>query len=133
MTKGAIMELEIAFLAGLFLAGVAAVWVFNDAKGRDKPTAEAAFWGILVFLFFILAFPAWLAVRPKKPGELPSSIPPYSPAEELQRFAQLRASGAISEEEYQAQKRYLLGPGSEPKPKEPKPKDDARPIIPPLR
>ena len=52
-----------AQLIGLIIAGLAAYWVYTDAKAREM---NAILWAILVFLVLIIALPVYLIMRKPK-------------------------------------------------------------------
>ena len=50
----------LAQLIGIVIAAAIAIWVYNDAEGRGM---SGVLWGILTFLFCIIALPVYLIVR----------------------------------------------------------------------
>jgi hypothetical protein len=54
-------------LIGIIIAAAIAIWVYNDAEGRGM---SGVLWGILTFLFCIIALPVYLIVRkPRTSGD----------------------------------------------------------------
>jgi hypothetical protein len=51
-------------LFGLLIAGLVAVWVYQDA--RDRGAHQPGLWAVGTFLLMILVLPMWLLTRPAK-------------------------------------------------------------------
>lgn len=64
-----------------------------------------AVWWIYGALLFIVALPHSLLLKADKPAPKPTTV---DAADELSRFAKLREQGAITEEEFQAQKSRIM-------------------------
>ncbi len=71
------MEETTGLVVGLIVVGLIAAWVYSDAVARGRTKGDATLWAILTFAFCILALPAWLLIRPRRPVEvqvLPPSV-----------------------------------------------------------
>lgn len=105
-----------------------AVWAAYDSTQihvREYKTTMAAHplvLGIVIAILWIVFFPWYLTVRqrikkgtqPRKAGSIAASAPPAtSPAAlatgELERLADLRSRGVLTEEEFTSAKRRVLG------------------------
>jgi hypothetical protein len=53
-------------LVGVFIAAGVAAWVYSDATQREA--RYPLLWGIGTFLLLIVVLPAWLLMRPPRPG-----------------------------------------------------------------
>lgn len=114
--------------ATLILILGTAVWAAYDSTQihvREYKTAMAAHPLVLaigIAILWIVFFPWYLTVRqrikkgtqPRKVGSIATSAPPApSPAEsaagELERLADLRSKGVLTEEEFTSAKRRVLG------------------------
>ncbi len=51
---------------GLVIAGLIGLWVAQDAYQRGKALVEAFAWGVGVFAAFLIVFPIYLYVRPRR-------------------------------------------------------------------
>lgn len=113
------------------------VWVYFDAtKIGVKKTGEKAKdfkfhvdmgpvgWMVCCLLLWIVAFPAYLILRPqfltkfqpvRPPAPAPAAAlsavaqPPPDFDEQLRKLAKLKSEGLISDEEFNAKKKALLG------------------------
>ncbi len=113
----------------VFLVVVAtSIWVFVDAKsigvkkGQISGIADMGPWGWfwVCLLLWIIGFPFYLAKRSEYKAanaapSMPPPVPPLAPQPvadpltQLERFAQLRDKGILTEAEFQAKKAQLLG------------------------
>jgi len=51
---------------GLLIVFCIAVWVFCDARTRDKSIPVALMWSFGTLIFLVVFLPLWLVTRPKK-------------------------------------------------------------------
>lgn len=82
------------------------------AIAQSKGHSFVAWW-FFGWMLFIVALPCslMLKTRNEQPTATPHVLPPagVSPAEEIERFATLKEKGLISEAEYEAKRKQLLG------------------------
>lgn len=99
------------------------IWVGYDARQNRIPTDSKPYslnngalaWVFTCILLWIAAFPYYLVKRSKvlkestAPHTDPSVSPPGNNFAELERLADLRDKGILTEQEFQTQKAKLLG------------------------
>ena len=51
---------------GLLIVFCVAIWVFCDARARDKSILVALMWSFGTLVFLVVFLPLWLITRPKK-------------------------------------------------------------------
>jgi hypothetical protein len=107
------MEME---LIGYAVILATSIWMYMDAKtlqynpddhtgiGKSSPVSWL-FGGLLLWIF---VFPMYLFTRPKYIAGTQKAKPIANVADELQKLHQLKSSGALTAEEYEAQKSRLL-------------------------
>ena len=103
------------------------IWVFFDAKSIGvKKTNEKSFinfgavgWGLCCLLLWIVAFPLYLVKRSdlkrkfqpevSQTPSIPNRMDSMDYEQQLRKLAKLKEEGIISEEEFDAKKKGLLG------------------------
>ncbi len=84
---------------GLLLAGLMAIWVYQDARARGEP--QPGLWAFGTLLLAILVVPIWLVKRgPKISATLrpcPHCAEPIQPAAKICRFCQREVEVLASE------------------------------------
>ena len=130
------MENAILVLLSLLVLGTS-VWVYFDATNIGvKKTGEKAQtgkfhvdmgpvgWAVCCLLLWIVAFPAYLILRPqfltkfqpiRPPAPAPAAAlrtvaqPPQDFDDQLRKLAKLKSEGLINDEEFDRKKKQLLG------------------------
>jgi hypothetical protein len=105
----------------LLAIGISLVWVGFDASDRDFSQCDnwywrSAFgWVVACAILWIAYFPLYLSARnkvPLKSQQTPVVAPPSSTVDELAKLAELRDSGALTQDEFDTQKAEVILRGS---------------------
>ena len=97
----------IIVLVVLLIWLIPAVLVFKDAK-RNK-MEPPILWAIIVFFAIILGLIAYLIVRNLKIKKGSDNVDGISNADELGKYKKLFDDGVITQEEFNAKKKQILG------------------------
>ncbi len=99
----------------LIIVIVSTIWVGIDShknqvssdKNSEYNNGHSVAWVLMCLLIWIIGFPYYL-IRRHQVLSGGSSAQTVSGADELQKFAELKEKGLLSDEEYEAKKKEIL-------------------------